>query len=63
MQNFKGSFLFYRKEIKMEKKNVIEEYFKGKITDENGEESEGAILDLDNTPEELIAEEQECTDV
>lgn len=41
----------------MEKKNVIEEYFKGKITDENGEESEGAILDLDNTPEELIAEE------
>ena len=63
MQNFKGSFLFYRKEIKMEKKNVIEEYFKGKITDENGEEGEGAILDLDNTPKELIAEEQECTDV
>lgn len=46
----------------MEKKNVIEEYFKGKITDENGEEGEGAILDLDNTPKELIAEEQECTD-
>ena len=38
----------------MEKKNVIEEYFKGKITDENGEEGEGAILDLDNTPKELI---------
>jgi|GEM_PF-3213517 len=45
----------------MENKNIAEEYFNNKVIDENGEEGEegeGVILDLENTPEELIKGEE-----
>lgn len=37
----------------MEKKR-LEEYFGNIAIDENGEKIEGIVIDLENTPEELI---------